>query len=279
MLSRVAPALTKTSAREVDGQHAARLARLIREQFGFVWRLLRSVGVSEAEAQSAVQAVFEAAAQRIGDIRIGSERSFLFSTALHVAAHERRNRAPESAPGSGAPALEDLDAGHQAREILGALLVQMPLELRVVFALYQIERFTNQEIADVVGIPLDVADSRLSEAEEHFASHLDADGDLSLSLLAAAREERPPARALSNTLSAVGLRSPVQDLELEAGAGAISAPGVSSSGKKLGASSRSPLALAAKWLVLGWLVGLLGAALIYGVSEVVSAGSHTTVAH
>ncbi len=60
--------------------------------------------------------------QRIGDIRAGSERAFLFSTTLHVAARTLRDREEQAAPISdNALALEDLDEQQQAREVLGAL--------------------------------------------------------------------------------------------------------------------------------------------------------------
>ena len=137
----------------LEGEHALRLARLIRAQFGFVWRLLRRVGVAEAEADTALQQVFVAAAQRIGDIRSGNERPFLFSTALHVFARTQREPSPQSAPSDAAPALEDLDEQQQSREILAVLLAQMPLELRVVFVLHEIEQLASLEIAAIVGIP------------------------------------------------------------------------------------------------------------------------------
>jgi len=261
----VAPPLTETGVRAVDGQHADRLTRLIREQLGFVWRLLRGVGVAEAEAPAAVQSVFEAAAFRIGDIRSANERSFLLSVTLHVVQRARRSQATEAAPSDRAPALEDLDESRQAREILGALLVQMPLELRVVFVLREIERMTNPEIAEVVGIPVATVASRLSEAEADFATHLDAESELSLSLLAAAREEQPPAEVLSRTLVAVGLRAPAVVSPAEAGA--ISAPGLSSVSGKARASGRSKLAIAATWLVIGWLVGGVAAALVYALTD------------
>src|SRR5947207_11632070 len=105
----VASPLTETGAPAVDADPRARLGRLIRTQFGFVWRLLRRIGLTEAEVDSAVREVFAAATQRIGDIRSGNERAFLFSTALHVAARVRRNRGEQAAISDRAPTLEDLD--------------------------------------------------------------------------------------------------------------------------------------------------------------------------
>ena len=259
----VSQPLIETGAGAVDGERAARLARLIRAQFGFVWRLLRRIGVTEAEAPAAVRDVFAAAAQRIGDIRSDSERSFLFGTTLHVAARVRRERTDQEAISDGAPALEDLDEQAQAREILGALLEQMPLELRVVYVLHEIEQLTTAEIAKVVGIPIGTVDTRLVEAQEDFATHLESDSDLSLSLIAAAREEQPPADALSRALEAVGVATVTAAPDPPAGA--VSSPSVSS--VRPGSPQRSLFTLAAKWIAVGWIVGLVLGSAVYALSE------------
>ena len=271
----MAAPLTETGALAERGELAARLARLIREQFGFVWRLLRCIGVTELEADSAVQEVFAAAAQRIGDIRSGSERSFLLSTTLHVAARARRNRGEQAALSEGAPALEDLDEQRQAREILGALLEQMPLELRVVFVLSEVERLPNAKIAEIVGIPGAMVSSRLSEAQEDFATHLETESELSQSLIAAAREEQPPPGALVRALRAAGIRA---DIVSDSEASALSSPG---SGRlNAAAAQRSPFALSAKWLALGWVVGLAAALTVYALTDTRAvAAPHSAVAH
>ncbi|MET0791511.1 MAG: sigma-70 family RNA polymerase sigma factor [Polyangiaceae bacterium] len=257
----VAEPLVVTGARAVDDEHAARLARVIRKQFGFVWRLLRRIGVAESEADAAAQEVFTAASQRIGDIRLGSERSFLFSTALHVAARTRRNRGDQVLLSESALALEDLDEQQQAREVLGALLEQMPLELRVVFVLHEIEQLEDAEIAEVVGIHLTTVSTRLTEALEDFATHLESDSDYSLALIAAAREEQAPAGALSRALQLAGVSPAVIEADTEAAA--LSALGTRAAAR----GAPSPFRLAAKWLVLGWLAGVVVGSLIYALSD------------
>ncbi|MEO6602886.1 MAG: sigma-70 family RNA polymerase sigma factor [Polyangiaceae bacterium] len=271
----VAEPLTETQARAVDREQDARLARLIRKQFGFVWRLLRRVGVSESEADSAAQEVFAAACRRIGDIRLGSERSFLFSAALHVAACARRNREAQVALSDHALALEDLDEQQQAREVLGALLEQMPLELRVVFVLHELEKLEIAEIAEVVGIPTNVVSDRLTEAHEDFATHLERDSDYSLALFTAAREEQAPPGALVRALEAGGLSSAA--VEAEADVAVMSTAGAGSRRSKLG--RRSPFTLAAKWLALGWLAGLVAGSLLYALSNAAGPDRHGAAAH
>ena len=174
------PLLETDAERSVSPARSTRLARLIQEHFAFVWRLLRRIGVAESDADDAAQQVFTAASRRIDDIRVGSERAFLFSTALHVGTRARRSRvrqkedfgvelAEQTDP---APPPEELVDRHRARELLDALLEEMPLELRVVFVLYEIEQLTSSEIADVVGVPVGTVASRLRRAREDFAARV-----------------------------------------------------------------------------------------------------------
>jgi len=259
----VASPLTETLTSAVDGDPLARLGRLIRKQFGFVWRLSRQIGLTESEVDSAVREVFEAAAQRIGDIRPANERAFLFSTTLHVAARVRRTRVEQAAISDRAPALEELDEAGRARETLGALLEQMPLELRVVFVLHEIEQFSSFEIADIIGIPLSTVTSRLALAQEDFATHRES--ELSISLIAAARDERAPSAALGRALRAAGVDVTHADSDSEAES---SAPSVDSARiRAVPAPPRSTFVLAASWLALGWVVGLVVVSAVWALSD------------
>ena len=274
----VAQPLTETGASAVNSDPDARLGRLILKQFGFVWRLARRIGLTESETDSAVRDVFAAAAQRIGDIRPGNERAFLFSTTLHVAARVRRNRSAAAAIGHRAPTLEALDPAGQAREVLDALLEQMPLELRVVFVLREIEQFASIEIAEIVGIPLATVTTRLGEAQEDLATHLEGKSELSISLIAAARDERAPSAALSRALAAACLEVPNADSD--AAAGASNAARVATPSAFAVPGRRSPLALGVTWLVFGWVVGLVVVSVVWALSEAATAtASPTSVSH
>ena len=59
-----------------------------------------------------------------------------------------------------------------AREAFDVLLDEIPLELRVVFVLYEVEQLTSAEIADVVGVPLSTVATRLSRAREDLGARL-----------------------------------------------------------------------------------------------------------
>ncbi len=145
------------------------------ENFTPTWRLLRRLGVPEDRVDDAVQKVFLIVADRLSDIEVGSERAFVIGTALRVAPRARKRRAIEKAPSSDAGALTDpmplpdeLTDRKRAREMLDAVLAAMPEELSTVLVLYEIEGMTAPEIAQVVGIPLGTAASRLRRARVEF---------------------------------------------------------------------------------------------------------------
>lgn len=156
-----------------------RITLLVREHFAFVWRVLRRLGLGEADADDAAQRVMMIAAKRVNDVKPGSERAFLFRTAWFVAQkeHRARRRRPEE-PGlesdaheSGAPNPEELVAERQKRETLDAILDQMPMDLRAAFVCFEIEGLTKHEVAEVLDIPVGTAASRLRRAREEFARH------------------------------------------------------------------------------------------------------------
>ena len=153
-----------------------RLQQLIETRYDFVWRSLRRLGVTEGDVDDCLQHVFLIAARKISAIRPQSEASFLFQTALRVASNRRRTLkrrrevltddsedAADSAPGP-----EDLVDLRRARAQLDALLDLMSLELRAVFVLFEIDRMTLSEIAQLLGVPRGTVASRLRRARADF---------------------------------------------------------------------------------------------------------------
>jgi RNA polymerase sigma-70 factor (ECF subfamily) len=163
-----------------ESEAGGRLGGLVREHFAYIWRLCRRLGLPEADADDAAQQVFITASRRVSDIRAGSERSFLYGVAVNTAAKWREARArrkedPEAELErieASAPSVEELLDRRNARLLLDALLDAMPLELRVVFVLYEIEQQSAPEIAEALELPLGTVASRLRRAREDFAARL-----------------------------------------------------------------------------------------------------------
>jgi len=155
------------------------LRALFDTHYASIWRLLRRLGVRSAQLDDAAQEVFWVAARRVGDIRPGSEQSFLYGVALRVAAQEaKKQRTSEPfADAEAIPRMTDLGpspeeqlAHRQARELLDEILDALPPELRAVFVLFELEGLEVREIATIQQIPIGTASSRLRRAREEFSA-------------------------------------------------------------------------------------------------------------
>jgi RNA polymerase sigma-70 factor, ECF subfamily len=158
-------------------QSAARLAELLRQHYARVWRTLRQIGVDEACADDAAQEVFIVLSRKLLDVREGSERSFLLSTAVRVAANYRRTgrvrhevvddravaaeRDPE-------PNVEQLLDQKRMRRALDELLDGWPDEIRTAFVLFELEGLSVPEISELTDTKQGTVASRLRRARELF---------------------------------------------------------------------------------------------------------------
>jgi RNA polymerase sigma-70 factor (ECF subfamily) len=138
--------------------------------------VLRRAGLSGADADDATQQVFLVASRRRQELAQGKERSFLYGTALRIAANlrrglSRRREAPESAAPdavSAAPLADEAFDRRRARELLDELLSRLPDELARVLVLAEIEGLTLAAIAELEGIPPGTAASRVRRARAAF---------------------------------------------------------------------------------------------------------------
>lgn len=154
---------------------------LVRAEIDFVWRQLRRLGLSRADADDATQQVFLVASRRRDQLVPGKERSFLYGTALRVAANvrrglqRRREVAPEghSEPPLDAPLPDEVLERRRARALLDELLGQLPAELSRVLVLAEVEQLTVAAIAELEGIPAGTAASRLRRARSVFRELLE----------------------------------------------------------------------------------------------------------
>jgi RNA polymerase sigma-70 factor (ECF subfamily) len=154
---------------------------LFEAHYASVWRLLRRFGVPAAQLDDAAQEVFWVAARRFADIEPGREKSFLYGVALRVASNELR-RAQASAEATAplddlewmlsdlAPTPEESLEQRRALRLLDAALARLPLELRTVLVLFELEGLEVGKIADIEAIPLGTASSRLRRARQEFSA-------------------------------------------------------------------------------------------------------------
>ncbi len=146
-----------------------------RENAAFVWRVLRRLGVPPADAEDVTQEVFMVVLRKLDAFAHRSSlRTWLYGIAYRSASEHRRrahvkSEVPTGAPDAGAadpPQPESLDR-KRAREQLDAILAQLDGDKRAVFVFYEIEELSMNEVAEVVGCPLQTAYSRLRAAREH----------------------------------------------------------------------------------------------------------------
>ncbi len=165
------------AAPSLSAAQAARVKALVVEHHAFVWRSLIRLGVPRADAEDGVQQVFMVASRRIEDIAQGADRSFLYGVCLRVASRARRTLArrrevmgDDACPERVDPGVrpDDLIDRARARALLDEILTAMPLELRSVFTLFELEQLTMIQIAGLLGLPQGTVASRLRRARELF---------------------------------------------------------------------------------------------------------------
>jgi len=162
-----------------------RLIDAVHRNYARVWRTLRRLGVPQADADDATQQVFWTFSRRNAEIEPGREASFLISVAIKVAANARRMIGRRREVGT----INDQLLSHESPEsllqqkrrweLLDRGLSTLSPEQRIVFVLFELEGFSLPEIAELNGIPLGTATSRLRRARDHLQTWLrkQPDGD------------------------------------------------------------------------------------------------------
>ncbi len=159
------------------GADTGRLEAMFRAHHNVVWRTLRRRGLDPDAAADATQQCFVIAAERLGDIRAESERSFLLGTALRLALTTFRNNQRwqlggdidlHPHPSAGRQGAEDAMDQRRSIELLDRALSRLDPDLLEVFMLFEIEGLTTPEIAALIHIPVGTAASRLRRAREGF---------------------------------------------------------------------------------------------------------------
>jgi RNA polymerase sigma-70 factor (ECF subfamily) len=142
------------------------------EHAPYVWRTLRRLGVHDADAKDLCQEVFVVVHRRLPDFDgTSSVKTWLCGIAIRVASqYRRRSRHHREELASDLP--EVAQPAEQETELrktellhrLDAVLDQLDEHKRTVFVLYELEELTMNEIAPLLGCPLQTAYSRLHAA-------------------------------------------------------------------------------------------------------------------
>lgn len=162
--------------RHVTDEDRRQLADLYRAHHKIIWRTLRRMGFNPESAADFTQQAYLIALERLPHIYVGSEKAFLFSTAIFFGRtalrKERRLELSEDVDlGSDLGASATQLANRQfALQVLDRVLGTMAPDLTTVFSLYEIEGMTAPEISELLGIPVGTVASRLRRARDAFRS-------------------------------------------------------------------------------------------------------------
>ena len=163
---------------ESDSSQVA-FEQVYRAHFRVVWRMLRSLGVRDADLLDVTHDVFLVVHRQLPAFEGRAQlNTWLFSICRWVAKDYRRS-APISrevvvdardlarALSTTRDALERLDTRDLSR-LLEAILSRMSEKLRSAFVMYEIEEMSGDEIAEALGIPVGTVRSRLHAARGEF---------------------------------------------------------------------------------------------------------------
>jgi RNA polymerase sigma-70 factor (ECF subfamily) len=178
----VEEATAPVSAASVGGGEHLAFDAVYQAHVRYVWRVVRSFGVAEAQLEDAVQDVFIVVHRRLPEFA-GRARveTWLFAIARRVASAYRRTA---SRTADRQRALDEalvLAAGDdtfaalsqaQAAAAVAEILDGFDEDKRVVFALVELEQLTVPEVAALLGINLNTAYSRLRLARRAFEAAL-----------------------------------------------------------------------------------------------------------
>jgi RNA polymerase sigma-70 factor (ECF subfamily) len=158
-----------------------RLEAMVSAHHSTIWRFVRRLGIPEHDVDDVVHEVILVVARKLDVIDSASERAFMMSTAYRVASDTRRARARRGEVdvdeaheiADPVPGPDLLTDQHRARKLLDDVLEAMPIELRAVFVLYELDGFTMAEIASTLELAPGTTASRLRRARELFEAKLE----------------------------------------------------------------------------------------------------------
>jgi RNA polymerase sigma-70 factor (ECF subfamily) len=166
------PALSGPAEVRADGSRL--LADLFHQHAAFVWRVLRRLGLSAADAEDGTQEVFLVVKARLRDYQErGTARAWLFAICQNVArAHRNKNKRTQ--PTADVEARDDARDPEralqqaQAAALIDQFLSSLSEPQATVFHLSEIEGVSAPELAAALGVGVNTVYARLRLARKRF---------------------------------------------------------------------------------------------------------------
>lgn len=172
-----APAVETRAVERGSFEHSAeRYSRVVEQNLNAAYRVARRCGVSPAHLDDVLQDAFLIVATKLAQVAPESQRTFVVSVTIRVAANWRRGqrRKPEDAVAhidelaGNVPTPEHEAHRLEGLQLLDAVLAQMTAEQREVFILAELEQCTCSEIARQLKVKEAAIVSRLRRARATF---------------------------------------------------------------------------------------------------------------
>lgn len=168
---------TSSQAPPVTSEQAALFSRLFDDHYDFVHHSLRRLGVHARDLEDLAHDTFVKVFEnlhRYDEAR--PARPWLFAFAFRLASDYRRlarhrtelSADPETMTAA-APNAEEVAVQREGARLAEAALLEIPLDQRAVFVLYELDETPMKTIAETLEIPVNTAYSRLRLAREAFA--------------------------------------------------------------------------------------------------------------
>jgi RNA polymerase sigma-70 factor (ECF subfamily) len=143
-----------------------------RRHAALVWRVLRRLGIREADIEDVCQEVFTIVHRKLAEFGGRSSlRTWIYGIAVRCASdHRRRGHVRREVPTesfreqAGDPQQLQLVERREARALLDALIAQLDEDKRAVFVLFEMEELPMAQVAEALHCPLQTAYSRLHAA-------------------------------------------------------------------------------------------------------------------
>ena len=165
------------SADEAALGEPASFDALYAQNFAFVWRTLRRLGVRSENVADAAQDAFVVVSRRLGDLHSAEvSRSWIYGIVVRVAheyrraqlRNERAAAEPDELLDAHARSAQEHAEHAEQVELLDRLLSGLGPDKREIFVLVELEQLSAPEVAQLTGLNLNTVYTRLRAARAAF---------------------------------------------------------------------------------------------------------------